>query len=64
MKKEAQQKEEDEFIRQRMEADQLYQAFEEEKSRQRQTKLNVVAKTNLKQVVSKFSFFLKTFLND
>ena len=50
-KKEQQEKEDIDLMKKKIEADQMYHLFEEEKLRQRHNKLESIAKTNLKQAV-------------
>jgi hypothetical protein len=57
MQKEKQEKEDVEMMKKKMEADEMYHIFEEEKLRQRYGKLEAMAKTNLKQAVC---FFLNS----
>lgn len=51
MQKEKQEKEDVEMMKKKMEADEMYHLFEEEKLRQRYGKLEAMARTNLKQAV-------------
>jgi hypothetical protein len=51
MQKERQEKEDEEVMKKKMEADHMYHTFEEEKIRQRQKKLDVIARNNLRQAV-------------
>ena len=51
LQKEKQEKEDIEMMKKKMEADQMYHIFEEEKLRQRYGKLEAMARTNLKQAV-------------
>lgn len=56
LQKEKQEKDDIEMMKQKMEADQMYHMFEEEKLRQRYAKLESMAKTNLRQAV--YNLFL------